>query len=159
MGFRTQRYGPDETTCRGGSQIPGVPRPTVPKTHRHEKYKTIPMPMTAKAYQAAGVGSTPRWLTISQGTYAPRPRYDDGEDEVAKRKAHRSQPFLAWRSVPAASTIPTVLLAASVPSPRTLNDGCTCWYQLRRATATLTRLVFSPPVGARGRLRTWSRSR
>ena len=42
MGLRTQRYGPTATKRRGASHGPGVPRPTVAKSDRHQKYRAEP---------------------------------------------------------------------------------------------------------------------
>src|SRR5919198_2088825 len=71
MGSRTHGWAPTATNRRGGSQGPGVPRPTAANTHRHHRYSSTPMAMTAAAGQATGVGDAPLRVRISQGTYTP----------------------------------------------------------------------------------------
>src|SRR5262252_3533847 len=71
MGFRTHRYEPTSTSRRGASHIHGVPRPTAAKTHWQDRYRAMPIAMTATAGQAKGVGNAERCPRISQGPYRP----------------------------------------------------------------------------------------
>src|SRR5258708_7806808 len=74
MGLRTHRYGPTATNCRGASNGPGVPRPTLANTQRHATYTAAPATMSTKPGQATGSGVAPPRVRIHKGTYtAPAP--------------------------------------------------------------------------------------
>src|SRR5512135_619688 len=95
MGLRTHRYGPTATKRRGASHGPGVPRPTMAKNQRQEKYRAAPTAMKATAGHATGSGVAPPRVEIHQGTHmAPAP----GTTTVNKR--FRTSRLIALRLLP-----------------------------------------------------------
>ena len=78
IGLRTQRYGPTTTTRRGASQGPGVPRPMVAKSDRHQNQGR---PERRWPHEGLGgravVGQDPPWRVHPTET-----RQDEGEQEV-----------------------------------------------------------------------------